>query len=318
MNKPNGNGATNCKGTSSPQLFTALELQHMDFPALSYVVPDHIVEGLTLLAGKPKVGKSWLALDLSLAVAYGGIACGTIQCESGDTLYCALEDNPRRLQRRMRQLVPRSDWPERLQMRTALPRLNAGGLDELHEWAVAVEKPRLIVLDTLACIRPQRSPKDNAYEADYAALSPLQRMASEMNLAIVVVHHLRKLESEEPLDTVSGTTALAGAADSVLVLRRDGGGVTLYGRGRDLEDIEEALEFDRTTGHWAILGEASKVRKSEARKTILDTLRGEGEMSVSGLAAASGMDRNALDQLLWKMVRNAEVKKTKRGHYGLP
>ena len=132
------------------------------------------------------------------------------------------------------------------------------------------------MLDTLACIRPPRSSKDNAYEADYAALSPLQRTASEMNLVIVVVHHLRKLESEDPLDTISGTTALAGAADSVLVLRRDGGGVSLYGRGRDIDDIEDAMEFDRTTGHWTILGEASTVRKSEARKTILDT---DGQVS---------------------------------------
>jgi DNA-binding transcriptional ArsR family regulator len=312
MTKPNG------KGAASRQTFTARELELMEFPEISYVVPNHIVEGLTLLAGKPKVGKSWLALDLSLAVAYGGIACGSIQCEAGDTLYCALEDNPRRLQRRMRQLLPRSDWPDRLQLRTTLPRLNAGGLDELRRWAEVAKKPKLIVLDTFACIRPHRSSKDNAYEADYAALSPLQRIASELSLAIVVVHHLRKLESEDPLDTISGTTALAGAADSVLVLRRDAGGVTLYGRGRDIDDIEDAMELDRTTGHWTILGEASKVRKSEARKIILDTLRGEDEMSVSDLTAATGMERNALDQLLWKMVRNAEVKKTKRGHYGLP
>jgi hypothetical protein len=292
----------------------------MEFPQISYVVPNHIVEGLTLLAGKPKIGKSWLALDLSLAVACGGTACGSIQCEAGDTLYCALEDNPRRLQRRMRQLLPHPDWPDRLELRTTLPRLSTdgGGLDELRGWAESSKEPKLIVLDTLACVRPCRSPKDNSYEADYAALSPLQRLASELSLAIVVVHHLRKLESEDPLDTISGTTALAGAADSVLVLRRDAGGVTLYGRGRDIDDIEEAMQFDPMTGHWTILGNAGDVRKSDSRRSIIDALRTEGEMTVSDLAAATRMERNPLDQLLWKMVRNSEVKKTKRGHYALP
>jgi biotin operon repressor len=204
---------------------------------------------------------------------------------------------------------------------TTLPRLSidGGGLvDELRQWADSSKEPKLIVLDTLACVRPTRSHKDNSYEADYAALSPLQRLAGELPLAIVVVHHLRKLESEDPLDAISGTTALTGAADSVLVLRRDARGVTLYGRGRDIDEIEEAMQFEPMTGHWTILGEVADVRKSEARWSIIDALRTEGEMSVNNLAAATGMERNNVDQLLHKMKQSGEVICARRGVYSLP
>jgi hypothetical protein len=235
-------------GGAHPHGITARDLQLLEFPPISYVVPGLVVEGLTLLAGKPKIGKSWLALDWSLAAAYGGTACGSIRCDKGDVLYCALEDNYRRLKSRMMQLLPNADLPERLTLWTSIPRFDKGGLDELRWWADAAERPRLIVLDTLACVRARRSAKDNAYETDYAALSPLQQFASELNLAVVVVHHLRKLESDDPLDAISGTTGLAGAADSVLVLRRNGEGITLYGRGRDIEDIEMPCSSVRAPG----------------------------------------------------------------------
>jgi RecA-family ATPase len=304
-------------GGAHPQGITARELQLMEFPPISYVVPGLVGEGLTLLAGKPKMGKSWLALDWSLAAAYGGMACGSIQCDQGDVLYCALEDNYRRLKSRMTQLLPDADLPHRLTLWTSMARRDKGGFDELRWWAEAAQKPRLIVIDTLACVRARRSAKDNAYETDYAALSPLQQLASELSLAVVVVHHLRKLESDDPLDAISGTTGLAGAADSVLVLRRIAEGITLYGRGRDIEDIESAMQFSQRTGQWLILGAASEVRKSDQRKSITEALR-DGELSVAQLVAVTRMRRGNLDTLLHKMVKDGDVARPATGRYKLP
>ena len=299
--------------------FTARALQEMEFPPIEYVVPGYVVEGLTLLTGKPKLGKSWLALDWALAVAYGGIASGSIECPEGDVLYAALEDNPRRLHRRMQQLLPDGTWPDRLELMTSLRRLDAGGLDDLRTWADAAENPRLIVVDTFACVRPPRARNDGAYDADYASLSPLQVMAGERSLAVVVVHHVRKLEAEDPLDTVSGTTGLTGAADTVLVLNRDSQGVTLYGRGRDIEDIETAMQFDSTTGRWSILGAASMVRKSDERKKIIDALAEATEpLGPSEIAAATGMANNNVRFLLTKMVASGEVERVGRAQYALP
>src|SRR5215218_278488 len=95
--------------------FSAAELQHMRFPPIKYVVPGYIAEGLTLFAGKPKLGKSWLLLHAAIAVARGGYTLGDVECVEGDVLYCALEDNKRRLQSRMSKLVQTfQPWPKRL------------------------------------------------------------------------------------------------------------------------------------------------------------------------------------------------------------
>ena len=95
---------------------TAAELKRQQFEPVSYVVPGLIPEGLAILAGRPKVGKSWLALDVAVACASGRICLGDCQPEEGDVLYAALEDNPRRLQRRIDKILrPHTDeWPEQL------------------------------------------------------------------------------------------------------------------------------------------------------------------------------------------------------------
>ena len=94
--------------------YTAPELQAADFPPIKFVVPGYVVEGLTLVAGKPKFGKSWLLLHAAVAVSRGGYTLGDIHCIEGDVLYCALEDNPRRLKRRMKKLLGSDPWPARL------------------------------------------------------------------------------------------------------------------------------------------------------------------------------------------------------------
>jgi AAA domain len=135
---------------------TAAALQHMTFPPVSFVVPGLISEGLTILAGRPKIGKSWLAIDTCLGVAAHHSILGDIMPVSGDVLYCALEDNRRRLHRRINKLLG-SKWPERLMLTTSWRRLDDGGVDDLSDWCDNVPEPRLIVLDTLAAVRPRRS-----------------------------------------------------------------------------------------------------------------------------------------------------------------
>ena len=132
----------------------AEDLQAMTFDPIKYVVPGIFVEGLTLLAGKPKIGKSWLLLHAALAVARGGFTLGEIHCPEGDVLYCALEDNERRLQSRITKLLQSSQgWPKRFFYCCELPRLGAGGAQHIRNWIASVPQPRLVVIDTLAMIR---------------------------------------------------------------------------------------------------------------------------------------------------------------------
>jgi AAA domain len=126
-------------------VFTAAALRTMPFPPVSYVVPGLIPEGLTILAGRPKIGKSWLVLDLAIGTATGQNVLGGIKVVEGDVLYCALEDNPRRLQRRITKLLSPlgGDWPERLTLATRWRRLDEGGVEDIEAWCATVQNPRL-------------------------------------------------------------------------------------------------------------------------------------------------------------------------------
>ena len=157
------------------------------------------------LSRRPKVGKSWLALDWGVATARGGFVFGDVHCKEGEVLYIALEDNERRLKRRITKLLGTdSEWPEKFEYATEWPRANEGGLDAIKTWIKSKEAPRLIVIDVLAAFRDRARGEKNVYVADYEAIKALQLIASELHVAILIVTHLRKAASDgDPQDKIS-------------------------------------------------------------------------------------------------------------------
>ena len=300
----------------------------MTFPPVRYVLPGYIPEGVTLLAGKPKVGKSWLTLDLCIAVAAGRFTLGTIKPAQGDVLCLALEDNKRRLKTRMAKLLSSTDsaWPDRLTLQTEWRRADDGGLNDMEEWCKSVSQPTLIVVDTLEKIRPAQGGKAPAYSVDYQAITGLQRISGKQGLAIVINHHLRKMEADDPFDTISGTLGLTGAADTILVLKRQSGSITLYARGRDIEESEAALQFDKVSCKWTMLGpDAVTANVSNERAKIIGALQSfvplhdKDGMTVSEIMAATeSTSRNAIDILLHKMRVEGQITRVRRGVYVLP
>ena len=302
---------------------SAADLGEMVFPEIRWIVPMYLPEGCTILAGRPKLGKSWLALDIALAVARGSYCLGDIECPKGDVLYLALEDNQRRLKSRIDKVSPpRCDnrWPHELEYATEWPRCDDGGLEAIRAWVESKENPRLVIVDVLAQFRSGRGGQESLYEADYRAVKGLQELASEYNIAVVVIHHVRKgMGDTDPFERVSGTLGLTGAADTTMILDRDGNGCTLYARGRDLEEYERACTFDRTTCRWTVQGEASEVRRTDERSQILAVLEDADEpMSPQEIAIMADMKRNNVDRLLGKMAKDGEVLKAKRGRYVHP
>lgn len=303
-----------------PVGITAAALKSKTFKPIAWVVMNLIPDGLTILAGKPKLGKSWLMLDVAVAVAQGGWVLDE-KVAQGDVLYCALEDNERRLKQRMGKLCHLGEWPPRLTFWTELAKVEEGGLDQLKAWVDSVTNPRLIVIDVFTKVRRQKGGQEGVYDADYLAASPLKRLADNTGVAVVVVHHLRKMAADaDPLDAVSGSTGLTGAADTILVLNRGSEGVTLYGRGRDIEEVEKAVQFVRDTCRWSMLGDAREVRLSDERKAILDALRTEAEpMSPAAIAIVTGAgDSGNIRRLLHSMSKGGEVMKSGRGKYTVP
>jgi hypothetical protein len=296
---------------------SAASLHDMKFPPISYVVPDFVPEGLCILAGRPKVGKSWLALDICLGIAFAQEVLGVVP-EIGDVLYCALEDTDRRLQRRMKKLLwpPKGAWPRQLMFATRWRKLDAGGVDDIADWAASASKPRLVVLDTLAGVRPDRHKNDTTYDGDYKALVEAHRLANDGGFAILILTHTRKMSAEDdPLDAISGTLGQVGCADTGMVLSKGPRGATLYLRGRDIEESEKAVVFNADTCRWVILGDAVEVRRSDTRKNILDALDSGVEMGPQEIASATGINPNTVRQRLPGMLKDNEVIQISKGRY---
>jgi hypothetical protein len=209
-------------------LITAAALQSKQFKPVRIILPGLIPEGTTMLAGKPKVGKSWLALDVCLAVAdETRFVLGDKKPVHGDVLYLALEDNQRRLKKRIDKIVQSSRWPKRLELHTEWKRMDRGGLEDIEAWCKSVKEPRLIWIDTLAKIRPIAGRNEQAYAADYRAIEGLQKLSGQYQVGIVLNHHLRKMSSEDDaFDDVSGTLL-----DQMLYRMRKAGEVGVAGRG---------------------------------------------------------------------------------------
>jgi predicted transcriptional regulator len=315
--KKTGNDSTRFNWRDN--VYTAAELQRRTFPPVSYCVPDLIPEGLTIIAGKPKIGKSWLALDVCIAVAGGRFCLGERKPVQGSVLYAAMEDNPRRLQRRITRLLAtfNDQWPEPLTLANSWRRLDKGGVGDIGQWIEQVDNPRLVILDTLASVKPIRT--QQGYTEDYESLAALHRLANETGVSIILLHHTRKMEADDPVDTVSGTLGLAGCADSVLVLNRSSQGTTLYVRGRDIEETESAITFDRVSCRWTILGDASEVLRSNERKLILTALEQSGDvMSPQEIATRTGMTPQNVWQTLHRMAEDGQITKVGRGKYRHP
>src|SRR5262245_854177 len=302
-------------------VFTAVALKSKVCTPISYVIHGLMPDGLSMLVGRPKIGKSWLALDAALAVASkDGTCLGGRKVEHGNVLYCACEDSERRLQSRITKLigVHRNEWPADLQSTTGCGRLVQGGGGAIADRIKSVKHPRFVILDTLASVKPQRSTQ--GYAEDYAALEELHRLANDVGIAVLILHHQRKSEADDPLDTISGTLGLAGCVDTPIILSGTSQGMTLYVRGRDIEEAEHAVSFDKATCRWTIKGDAAEVRMSDTKKKILDALKtasGDG-MGPSDIAAATGIDVNTIKQRLHHMTAANEVKKRGPGRYVHP
>src|SRR5215217_6836251 len=314
------NPANSANPTNRTEPITAAELMGMTFDATHWVVPDVLPEGLTLLVGKPKKGKSWMGLGTCVAVAEGGVAFGTKPVEQGDTLYLALEDNRKRLRKRLAKILDGRPAPERMHLHTEWPRLDEGGAERLDEWLTEHPEARLVVVDTLAKIRkPARG--QNVYAEDYAALGQLLPLASKHSVAIVVVHHLRKMAASDPLDEISSSTGLTAGVDGFLILRRTPGskGPTLYVDGRDIEEpTEYALIWNLNTATWTIEGDAEEVHLSKERGDILLVLnRHQQYMTPREVTDALGppASYNSVKKLMWTMLGSGQLVKNTKGAY---
>jgi hypothetical protein len=238
-------------------------------------------------------------------------------------LYLALEDNERRLQGRMAKLGMSAI---KFGVSTTAP---PAGADLIAELCRLIDEDgyEVIIIDTLAAITPaSQDKKGGAWAGDYKIISALQReVAGKHNVAIVVVTHTKKnADRGDAQDAIVSTTGILAGADAYWVFQRQAGGaggegrMVLTVRGRDIEEEEYALRFDRDTTTWKMLGKAGQVVWSQQQQGILEALRtNDKPLRHSELKLASGLGAN-FNASLARLVARGSVEKDGLGRYQLP
>lgn len=240
------------------EFYRASDLEDKTLLPPQMIVEGLLPVGLTVLAGAPKTGKSWLILQLAYSVATGGTFLGR-PTAYGDCLYIDLEGSQYRIKERMSALG--YSFPQELQISHTAPALNDGLLDELEVWWACTNNPQMVIVDTVGRLKSAGNKTLNAYENDSIVFSPLQKFALEKKLAIILVTHLKKREAfsrTEDLDWVeriTGSMGLAGCADALWGLFRKRNENTGFFRttARDVEGVDLVCQFDN--GEWQFVSD---------------------------------------------------------------
>ena len=234
-----------------------------------FVVDSLLSQGLHILAGSPKVGKSWLALWLAVTVAKGE-PVWNMAVRQGATLYPCLEDSVLRIQNRLFEIT--EDAPDSVHFCTECRPIGQGLEEQIESFAAEHPGTVLVIIDTLQMVRPVH---DATYANDYRDLSALKQLADQLGLAILLIHHLRKEKAEDVFHRISGTTAISGAVDSSFTLveeRRGSGRAKLTCIGRDIEYRE--LELERNADNvWELLSD-SRTQPERLEERIVFLLSG--------------------------------------------
>lgn len=288
------------------------DLMKQKYPEPEFLVKGLVAPGVYILAGRPKRGKSWMMLDLSLAVAEGGFFLER-QCKQGDVIYFALEDNRRRMQGRLREMMNRmlvinNQTMRVITMEDSIRPMDGGFLLDLEMTLNANPNIRFIGIDTLAMVKFQRRGSEDVYTADRRSIDPLANLCSRFpHLTIFVVHHTNKLVADDPMDGISGSTGLFAAFDGGFLIHTDkeSGHTLLYGRTRETGDIEMPIKF--AMPKWEVLGEdVDEMIMNESGKKILDALK-DGPLSMSEIADVSGISRQNTHARLKSLMKTEHV-----------
>ena len=252
------------------------ELMKKTFRPVRFVVKDLLPRGLNIVAGKRKEGKSWLMLDLCFSVAAGEKFLD-YDTEQGTVLYLDLEDPETRLLQRAREI--RDVIPSRFYEATRAGKLGAGLAEQIEDFVRDHPDTNLVVIDTLQKIR---KPKGDTYAGDYQVVSSLKNLADKLNIAIVCIHHTRKMKAKDTFDSVLGSTGLTAAADGIYVLERKAeekpfGQLSFI--SRDIPDGSISVRFDHDTCRWYPVTQSDMEREllltDEAMSALIDFMKME-------------------------------------------
>ena len=242
------------KSTKPLQIINGENLMNADFEPTKFCVDTLLPQGLCMLAGAPKIGKSWLALDLALHIAKGE-PMWNLPTTKGAVLYLCLEDSYRRIQERLCNIT--DEVPDNIFFSVQAGTLEDGLIDQIASIKETHADLSLVIIDTFQLIR--KSGNDVSYASDYEEVRAAKDLADRLGVTILLIHHLRKMGDSDPLNKISGSTGIPGAVDAVFVLDRAERGQAdahLDCTGRDIPSRRIDLQFGKTVHTWDMLDDS--------------------------------------------------------------
>ncbi len=233
------------------------------------IVENLIYPGTYILAGAPKVGKSFLVAQLAYHIATGQ-RLWNYEVKQSTVLYLALEDDHRRLQKRMNRMFG-VDGTANLYFAITAKKLGEGLEDQLEEFINLHPDTRLIIIDTLQKIR-QGNGDSYSYANDYECVGNLKKFADQKEICLLIVHHTRKQQASDKFDMISGTTGILGCADGAFILqkeRRTDNSATLDIVGRDQCDQKLYLVRNQEKLLWDLDHTETELWKSPPDPIVL-------------------------------------------------
>lgn len=261
-------------GVKLLEVISAPELQKANLPPVKFLIEGILPDGTSLLTAASKIGKSWMVLHLGLCQAAGEPFMGhkTNQC---GVLYLALEDSLHRLQNRMNKILKGKPAPEQFYFTTEAPKLDNGLLETLDAHMKQHPDTKLIIIDTLQKVRGQSLPREAAYAQDYREMETIKGHMDKRGVSVLFVHHNRKMkDDDDPFNMISGTNGIMGAVDTIWTItkaRRIDEEATLHITGRDVEQSDTVIRFDKGSWTWKPVGEAGWLAEQRAMLAYNDS-----------------------------------------------
>ena len=281
------------------KIYSSEYIMNTQMKPIEYCVDGLISQGLFILAGAPKVGKSWLALDMCLSIAKREKVLGKAT-SCGHAVYLSLEDSLIRLQNRLYELT--DDPSDNLHFAIMAESISNGLPEQIEYCRKRFDDLKIVVIDTLQKVRNE---SESSYSSDYKELSVLKSLADKLGIAIVLVHHTRKCSDSDPFNMISGSTGLSGCVDGSMVLiesKRGSRKAKLHCVGRDIENQEINVVFENS--RWKVSDDIKNVKPNYFSFAVHDFMVTQKTFKGSATQLAE-----KLSALLYKEVFSNRVKK---------
>ena len=277
------------------KLVSANDIQKMDIPKINWIVEGLLPEGLALLAGRPKVGKSWLSSQLALSVASGSKTMDYFQSLKSKVVYIALEDNLRRLKDRINLLMQGNEAPADLYFldKSEFNRFYQEGLLLIKQAIAQYEDLNLIIIDTLGNAISRDDRKFGiSFQQEYDFMSELQNLALQNQLCILLIHHTRKTVADSVYDEIVGTTGITAAPDTLLILKKQGDAFLMHVTGRDIKEESYLLSQDEDSHNWIIVEKNVQFATTIERQDLVDVFNGDIQIELQVKDIAEKLDKH--------------------------